>query len=280
MSAAGASAHGLTTCERAGDRLHHRARDRDVGAALVLAVHEHPRREVEVGVLEQTVVHRVGAIVILRARELAVGHAPARRWVVVKSLEAAALRLLRYVKEELHHRVAVIGKLALEAVNRLEVAARLLARGRPLARRVRKHVLKRRRVPAAVEERDGATLAERAPEWLHEREVTRYAVRPPHEAGRLAHVGLARHEHRGRAGVELVHEVGDAAALAGAVPPLEEHRESRALAARALLQHHELAHEVVVLALVRLLGQRLLIEVDTIEHHAPLPPRGERVRSS
>ena len=196
----------------------------------------------------------------------------------MQAREALLLRLLRDVHEELHHEVAVVGQLALEVGRRGEVAAQhvdvafvarlghggrdgllALALGgleRELAELGVQHVLDGGGVPAAVEERDGAALAEPLPELLHHGVEARHAVRAARERARGLHVEVLGDVHASRARIEVVHEIGDTAALAGAVPSLEQHDQAHALHARLLLQHHQLLHQLVAARLVGVFRKR------------------------
>ena len=231
------------------------------------------------------VVQAVRLRVVAHAGELLLAHAPARGRVVVQALEALPLRVLAHVHEELHHHVAVVHELLLEVGGRGEIAVQevdvpLVARplhggdgllagllpalagaaARPAQReraelRVQQ-VLRGGRVPAAIVERDGAARAERAPELLHDRVEARHPLSGARKgAGGLDVQVLGDVDARG-ARVQVVHEVGDAAALAGAVPALEQHHQPHALLHRLLLQHHELLHERVAARLVLFFGQR------------------------
>ena len=74
--------------------------------------------------------------------------------------------------------------------------------------------------------------------------------------------------HRGGTGVELVHEIRDAAALAGTAPAFEQHDKANALRTRLLLQHDELVDERLVLGFVFLFGHLFFREHDLFEHAA------------
>ena len=281
--------------QRARERRHERLGDLQVRAALVLPVHEVPRGEREVAALQEVVVEPVRLLVVADGGELVLVDAPSGGRVVMQAREALLLRLLRDVHEELHHEVAVVGKLLFEVGRGGEVAAQhvdvaLVARfghgGRdgllPLAlagaeRQAAElgvqHVLHGGGVPAAVEERDGAALAEPLPELLHDRVEARHAVLGARERAGGLHVEVLGDVHAGRARVEVVHEVGDAAALAGAVPPFEQHDEPDALGARLLLQHHQLLHQLVATGFVVVFGQRFEREIDGFQHGRILPRR-------
>ena len=241
------------------------------------------------------------------AGELALAHAPARGGIVVEALQAAALHLLAHVNEELDQHVTVVDELALELGGRLDGAvdgarAALIARERgrlggaalpPLAamlvavlallvvavvvleqgvfaRLGEQHALDAGGIPAAIVERDGAALAERLPELLHRRVEVLHAPRRAGEPADRRHVEVGRDVHGRGARVEPVHQVGDAAALAGAVPPLEEHHQPDVLGAGALLERGQALHELVALCLVLLLLRSLLREIDGFEHSRPL----------
>ena len=95
--------------ERARKRVHQRLGDLQVGAALVLAVHEMPWGEREVAALQQVVVQAVRLLVVADGGQLVLAHAPARGRIVMQAREALLLRLLRDVHEELDHKVTVVG---------------------------------------------------------------------------------------------------------------------------------------------------------------------------
>ena len=118
------------------------------------------------------------------------------------------------------------------------------------------HVLNGGGVPAAVEERDGAALAQALPELLHHGIEARYAALRARERAGGFHVEVFSDVHAGGARVEVVHEIGDAAALAGAVPSFEQHHQADALHARLLLQHHQSLHQLVPTRLVGVLRER------------------------
>ena len=231
------------------------------------------------------VVEAIRLRVVAHAGQLLLAHAPARGRVVVQALETLLLRVLAHVHEELHHHVAVVHELLLEVGSGGEVAVQevdvplvarplhggdgLLAGLLPVlagaavrpAQRERaelrvQQVLRGGRVPAAVVERHGAARAERAPELLHDREEARHPLVGPRESAGGLHVQVLGDVDARGARVQVVHEVGDAAALAGAVPALEQHHQPHALLHRFLLQHHELLHERVATRLVLLFGQR------------------------
>ena len=252
--------------ERPLDGVDQHARYDDVGAALVLAVDHRPRREVEVGHLEQLAVELALLLVAPRARQLLVGHAPAGRGVVVQALEPLSLRLLAHVQEQLHHHVAVVGQLPLEIAHRRGVAARLVAQGGRLVRSMGHHALYRRAVPALIEEGDGAALAERPPILLHERVEIRDAARLAGEMAQRGLIDVPRNVHARRTGVEVVHQIRDPAALPRSVPALEQDDEADPLRTRLLLQDHQTLHQGVALRLVLLLRQRLVIELDLLQH--------------
>ena len=209
--------------------------------------------------------------------------------------EALSLRLLRDVHEELRHEIAVVDELPLEvgrrgerAAQRVDVAliARLgdgLGHRLPLPLRVLaplgaattqykiavfgvEHTLGGDGVPAAVVERDGSAHAKRLPELLHGGIEAGDAVLGPREGARGLHVEVLGDVHARGARVEVVHEIGDAASLAGAVPPLEQHDEAHTPFARLLLQHDQALHERIALLPVLVFRQRRKREVDGFQH--------------
>ena len=209
--------------------------------------------------------------------------------------------------EELHHQVPVVDKLLLEIRNGCEIATQrvalpfiarlgderrrslLLALVLPgvvralmlLAYLVEgqvpefgvEHVLRRGRVPAAIVECDVAPRTEFLPELLHDRIKARHAVGCAGERAGRFDIEILRHGHGRRTRIEIEHEVGDAAALAGAVPALEQDNETHALLPRLLLQNHELLHELVATNLVLLFRQRFQREIHGFQHGSvsPLP---------
>ena len=94
------------------------------------------------------------------------------------------------------------------------------------------------RVPAAIVERDVPALAERAPVFLHQREVAAHTLAEACELGRSLRIRIGRHMHARSPSVEVVHQVGYPRALPRAVPALEQHHQPRTRRHRALLEHH------------------------------------------
>ena len=262
---------GLLAGERALQGVHQRAGDGEVRATLVLAVEQHPRGKIVVAALEQAVVQLVGSLVTVMAFELLLGHAPAGHRVVVQPLQALDLRFLGHMHEELHHHVAIGHKLLLEVVDGVQVVALLFLGKQQLGRRVVEHMLDDRRVPAAIVERDGVALAQGLPEGLHNGVETRHAAFAADELALGVRIEVEPHVNPGGTGVQVVHEVGNAAALTGAVPALKQHHEPHALVVGLLLEHHELGQKFVPLLLVLRLLHGLLVELDLLEHGFPFP---------
>ena len=67
------------------------------------------------------------------------------------------------------------------------------------------------------------------PRWPRPFQNSRYAALRARERARGFHVEVFSDVHAGGARVEVVHEIGDAAALAGAVPSFEQHHQADAL---------------------------------------------------
>ena len=198
--------------------------------------------------------------------------------------------------EEFDHHVAVVGKLLLEvggagkgAAQRVDVALlgglmhgprhgsagvkHLTVFDPHLAKLGVEHALHGRGVPAAVVERDGAAAAERLPELLHHGIEAAHAVLGARERRRVDGIEVLRDVDAGGAGVQVVHKVGNAAALACAVPALEQHHKPHAGSARLLLQHHQTLGERIAARLVLFLWKRFLREIDGLQHRRPSPSR-------
>ena len=284
----------LLRVKRLVERVDQRLGDLEVGATLVLAVDQVPRRVREVAALEQIVVQAVRLLVFADGGHLAIGHAPGGGGVAAQARQTLALRLLRHVDEELHHHVAVVGELLLEiggagkrAAQGVDVALLGgLAHGARnggagvedlavfdlhLAELGVEHALHGRGVPAAVVERDGAAAAERLPELLHHGIEAAHAVLGARERRRIDGVEVLGDVHAGGAGVKVVHKIGDAAALARAVPALEQHHKAHAGDARFLLQHHQTLGQRIAACLVLFLRKRFLREIDGLQHRRPSP---------
>ena len=284
----------LLLVKRLVERVDQRLGDLKVGATLVLAVDQVPRRVRKVAALQQVVVQAVRLLVFADGGHLAVGHAPGGGGVAAQARQALALRLLGHMDEELHHHVAVVGELLLEiggagkrTAQRIDVALLGgLAHGARnggagvedlavfdlhLAELGVEHALHGRGVPAAVVEGDGAAAAKRLPELLHHGVKAAHAVLGARERRRIDGVEVLGDVHAGGAGVKVVHKVGDAAALARAVPTLEQHHKPHAGGARFLLQHHQSLGQRIAARLVLFLRKRFLREIDGLQHRRPSP---------
>ena len=253
-------------------------RDLQVGSALVLAVDQDPRRKCEVCVLEQAVVEVICLVVVLDCLELLVAHAPRGIGVAAQPFQALPLSFLAHVHEQLDDDVAVVDEHLLETmgdalVARYDVAVVLAARlGRPIPEQLallgllRKHLdifapvlavddlehgaVDCRGVPSAVVKRNRAALAERSPELLHGRLEIIHAHGTTRELLGRFDVEVLGHVHARRTGIELVHQIRDAAALASAAPTFQKHDKAHAGNTCFLLQHDELADEFLVLGFV------------------------------
>ena len=103
----------------------------------------------------------------------------------------------------------------------VQVVALLFLGKQQLGRRVVEHVLDDRRVPAAIVERDGVALAQGLPEGLHNGVEARHAAFAADELALGVRIEVEPHVNPGGARVQVVHEVGNATALTGAVPAFE-----------------------------------------------------------
>ena len=127
-------------------------------------------------------------------------------------------------------------------------------------------------VPAAVEKGHVAAGAQRLPELLHHGVVVVRAHALLEEGARRLGIEPFGHVHARRAGVEVVEQVGDAAALAGAVPAFEEDHDADALVVGLLLEHREALDQGVVFGLVLVLADWRNVEIDLVEHGPFFPP--------
>ena len=240
----GAAGDGLVGVDAAGaqGRLHavgEHLHDLDVGVALVLGGDDLP--EPVAGVRRQPAVEDGQVlVVVLDLPDVGVVDLPGARRVAHEVHDAPALHLARDVEEEPHDEKAVVLELAFEHPHRLDmlfnallgaarhVDARL---GVELGVALQADVLdvgaRKLVVVGLVEYRHRAALAQAAPIARHEREARLVADR------------LLHRMHRVGARVEVDHEVGDAAPLAGRPPSLEHDDCAHVRLDGMLLEHHE-----------------------------------------
>ena len=128
------------------------------------------------------------------------------------------------------------------------------------------HVLQRGGIPSAIVQRHIAARAKRFPELLHERIVPAHPLAHVREQARFLRVEVGGYVHRGRSRIEVVEQIGYAAAFARSVPALEQDGEADALRARLLLQDDEAFNQLVVDGLVLRFRQLVQTEFDRFEH--------------
>ena len=267
--------------------LRQRLHDLQVRAARVGRRHDVPGREIVVGFLQQHVGSLVELLVVAVVAAVLLGHTPFRRGVGLQLVQSALLLGFRYVQEELHNCVAVVGELLFEADDgrrqRLDLAclagifgavgtaqvverlAELLCAALFLLGAVRLgQDMHRAAVPRLVEDAHRAVRSDLFPETLHEGQAT------------LVADGLARDVHEEKARVEVGDQVRDAAALARGVPSLEDDDDGQLGGVRLLLQGRQ-ARDQLVFARFVVFFDDLRLEVDRVEHAHIRPPARVRL---
>ena len=228
-----------------------------------------------IGELEKLVDDGQRLVVVLVLVKILFVNAPCGRLVCLKGLEALGLFLLADVEEQLDDEIAIGDELALEnpgglgeetclAVTRLHDVINVIAnlglrqmRGPLAAMNHAGEVFDDLGIPALVEERHGAVLANALPEALHERIAA------------LFFRGVVHRVHGERASVEVLHQFGDTRALARCAPAVHADDDGELLADALLLQAHELLGELPLALLVFFLIDAFL-EIGLLEHVLPL----------
>ena len=215
----GIDAAGAQALLHASDKLLH---DLDVGVAAELRRHQAPLVLGRIAT-KPALINLLVLVVVLDLTNVGLVDLPGARLVAHELHESARLHLAGDMQEELHDDEAVVGELALKSAGRPDVLAHTLvgpgrhlhARGAVLARvSLQAYVFhpgaRQFVVVGLVEDGHGASLAQAHPIARHEG-----------QAPLVAH-GLFHRMHAVSAGIEVNHEVGDAASLARSAPALKE----------------------------------------------------------